>query len=431
LISQTGSASTTDFLIVGGGIVGLAIARELRDRFGDAAITLIEKEDDFGRHASGRNSGVIHAGFYYTADSLKARLTRDGNRLLTEFCRERGLALNECGKVVVATRPQHLEGLDELERRAEANGVELRRIDPSELRDLEPRARTCERALFSPTTSSVDPVEVVGALVRDTRASGVTLQCNTAYTGFVNGLVNTTRGAISAGYVINAAGLYADRVARDFGFGHRFAILPFKGLYLYAEGLPTPPIRRHIYPVPDLEYPFLGVHFTVTVDGRAKIGPTAIPAFWRENYGGLHGFHWNEMSEVVRREMRLLVSNRFGFRTLAWRELPKALRSHLVRQSMGLVSDWPSGTQWSWGQPGIRAQLMDVEEGRLVMDFHMEGDERSMHVLNAVSPAFTCAFPFASLVTDRVEQATGGSVRPRPAEAVPAGGPPAGNGRVT
>ena len=428
--SHSRPVSTTDFLIVGGGIVGLAIARELHRRFGDAAITVLEKEDDFGRHASGRNSGVIHAGFYYTADSLKARLTRDGNRLLTDYCVEQGLALNACGKVVVASRPEHLSGLDELERRAAANGVELLRIDRSELRDLEPRAFTIERALFSPTTSSVDPAEVVGALVREAGASGVKLHRNTAYTGFSNGLVHTTDRSISAGYVINAAGLYADRVSRDFGFGHRFAILPFKGLYLYAGGLPAAPIRRHIYPVPDLAYPFLGVHFTVTVDGRAKIGPTAIPALWRENYGGLQGFRWNEMSEVVRREMGLLVSNKFGFRTLARREMPKALRSYLVRQSMNLVSDWPAATRWRWGRPGIRAQLMNLEESRLVMDFHLEGDDRSMHVLNAVSPAFTCAFSFASLVTDRVEQATGAADPPPMLEVAQAGSSATDNGLV-
>jgi L-2-hydroxyglutarate oxidase LhgO len=182
---------SADFVVIGGGIVGLAIARELRHRHAAASIVVLEKESHCGLHASGRNSGVIHAGFYYSADSLKAALTRDGNRLLTEYCFERGLSLNRCGKVVVASGPQDLPGLDELERRAKLNGVDLKSIDVRELNELEPRAATCERALFSPTTSSVDPKEVVGAVVQDVKAQGVEVRTEACYTGRTGSRIET------------------------------------------------------------------------------------------------------------------------------------------------------------------------------------------------------------------------------------------------
>lgn len=402
---------SADFVVIGGGIVGLAIARELRSRYTDASIVVLEKESRCGIHASGRNSGVIHAGFYYSADSLKASLTRDGNRLLTEYCLDRGLGVNRCGKVVVASGPQDLPGIDELERRAKLNGVDLKPIDAGELNELEPRAATYERALFSPTTSSVDPREVVGAVVEDVKAQGVEVRTGALYTGRTGKGLQTPNGSIDGGYVVNAAGLYADRVARDFGFGEAYEILPFKGLYLYAEGMAESPIRKHIYPVPDLAYPFLGVHFTVTVAGQAKIGPTAMPAFWRENYRGLAGLRLGELRDIVLRQSRLFLRDEFSFRRLARTELQKAFRSNLVRQSMRLVRDWPDNVRWRWGAPGIRAQLLDRRTSRLVMDFCVEGDDRSMHVLNAVSPAFTCAFSFARLVVDRIEENTGSVVR--------------------
>ena len=254
-------AGTADFLIIGGGVIGLTIALELKRRHPEAAVTLIEKENDCGVHASGRNSGVLHAGFYYTADTLKARFTKAGNRAWTAYCEARGLRINRCGKLVVARNAGELPVMDELVRRARANGIELQELTAEEARLIEPRVRTYERALFSPTTSSVDPAEVVAAVVADARALGITICTSTAYRGAEAGGVRTSAGRVAAGYVINAAGLYADRIARDYGFGERYRILPFKGLYLYGNGGSRPP-QTHVYPVPDLRQPFLGVHFT-------------------------------------------------------------------------------------------------------------------------------------------------------------------------
>lgn len=391
-----------DFLVVGGGVVGLCIARELRRRFA-ASVTLLEKESVCGAHASGRNSGVLHAGFYYSADSLKARFTRDGNRELTAYCDANGIALRKCGKLVVARDEFEHAGLDELLARAERNGVPLVAIDEAEARDIEPRVRTFERALFSPTTSSVDPLAVVRAFEADARREGVRVECGVAYRGRDGARVVTSDGAIAAGHVVNAAGLYADRVARDFGFSQRYRILPFKGLYLYSDE-PPGAIRTHLYPVPDLRHPFLGVHVTVSVDGHVKLGPTAIPAFWREQYHGLDNLRVSELIDIVYRQLALLAFSRFGFLGLAVHELQKYSRRRMAQLASHLVRDLKPEHYRRWGEPGIRAQLLDIQEKRLEMDFVVEGDARSTHVLNAVSPAFTCSLPFARYVVDGIEQ---------------------------
>lgn len=404
-------ARTPDFLVVGGGVIGLALALEARRRNPSARITLLEKESRCGLHASGRNSGVLHAGFYYSADSLKARFTRDGQQRMAAYCRERGLRLNACGKLVVARDEAELAGLDELLRRGRANGVEVHDVTAAEALELEPAARTFERALWSPSTASVDPEQVVASLAQDARDAGIEVLTDTAYLGRAGGdAVRSTAGTFSAGFVINAAGLYADRVARDFGFSERYRILPFRGLYLYAEGDGF--LRRHVYPVPELRYPFLGVHFTVTVAGRSKIGPTALPGLWREHYSGLEGFRGRELLEIGRRETGLFLGNAFEFRTLARRELPKARKRHLVALAQDLVSTPLRGMRWSWGRPGVRAQLVDIRERRLEMDFRYEGDDRSLHVLNAVSPGFTCALSFAEYLFEAIERKRGGEPVP-------------------
>jgi len=393
---------TRDFLVVGGGVVGLSIARELKRRSPGASVTLLDKEDSPSRHGSGRNSGVLHAGFYYTADSLKARFTRAGNLAWTAYCAERKLPLRACGKLVVASRPEEVAVLDELHRRGIANGVPVSLVDEQQAREIEPRARTLTRALHSPSTGVVDPVACMAALADDAAREGVDLRWKTAYLGREGKVVRTSGGAIEAGYVVNAAGLYADRVARDYGFSQRYRILPFKGLYLYSEE-PAGAFRAHVYPVPDIRNPFLGVHFTVTVDGRVKIGPTAIPALWRENYGGLDGFSAAEFAEIAWRQAGLFLGAGFDFRRLAWEEIQKNSKQVMVGLAGRLADGVRNEDYLRWGKPGIRAQLVDIEKKTLVMDFLLEGNDKSFHVLNAVSPGFTCAMPFAAHVCDKVE----------------------------
>lgn len=399
------TAQTSDFLIIGGGVIGMCLALEAKRRHPASSVTILEKEKSCGLHASGRNSGVLHAGFYYTADSLKARFTRDGNAAMTAYCQERGLHINRCGKLVVARDAADLPGLDELLRRAQTNKVDVYAISRKEAEEIEPRVKTYERALFSPTTSSVDPNEVMASLIKDAVDSSIKILTETRYLGHGPAGVRTSKGTVSAGYVINAAGLYADRVAMDFGFSKDYRILPFKGLYLYAHEN-TNPVRTNIYPVPDLANPFLGVHYTLTADNKVKIGPTAVPAFWREHYSGFENFNAAELVEIVGRELGLFIRNDFGFRRLALTELQKYSKSRMVKLAAGLATGVDARNYTQWGKPGVRAQLFDIRKNKLEMDFHFEGDSRSFHVLNAVSPAFTCSMPFSRYLFDQVDRLT-------------------------
>lgn len=402
--------STPDILVVGGGIVGLTIARAARVRWPDASVTILEKEGEVALHGSGRNSGVLHAGFYYTADSLKARFSRDGTRQWTELCLDRGLAINRCGKLVVAQGPGELEGLAELKRRGDRNGVVLEEVTEAEAREIDPAAKTFERALFSPSTASVDPVEVTRAMAADALEAGVEIVFGARALGRKGDALLTSRGAYRPGYLINAAGLYSDKLAQAYGFGDDLDILPFKGIYLYGNPLDKRP-RVHIYPVPKLSRPWLGVHYTIGVRGEVKIGPTAIPAFWREHYKGLQNLNLREAASILTMEAGLFLRNDFEFREIAMEEMRKYLRSVLVRQGALLVNGTSMDSFRTWGKPGIRAQLFHTKQRKMLMDFHLEGDDRSLHILNAVSPAFTCALPFAEFVLDQMEMRTGGEAR--------------------
>ena len=392
----------TDFLIIGGGIIGLNIARQLKHIYSDASVTLIEKEPSCGLHASGRNSGVLHAGFYYSPDSLKAKFTKLGNKSLRLYCERKGIPVNACGKLVVAKDHADHPAMDELLKRGKANGIDLQERTEREAIEIEPRVRTCERALFSPTTATVDPVQVIKSMVLDAKNEGIRIMSNMGYRTTHGGTIYAENGKFQAGYLINAAGLYADHIARDFGFSERYRILPFKGLYLYSNEAPGT-IRTNIYPVPDLRNPFLGVHVTLTVDGKAKIGPTAIPAFWREQYDRFGNFKISEFFDVLVRQAGLLAFSEFDFKRLAFEEIKKYSRTHLVRLATTLMDGITSQNYQTWGKPGIRAQLLDIKRKKLEMDFVLEGDSHSMHVLNAVSPAFTCALPFAEYVCQRIQ----------------------------
>jgi (S)-2-hydroxyglutarate dehydrogenase len=390
-----------DYLIIGAGIIGLAIARELRSRFPKAEILVIDKEPDVAYHSSGRNSGVLHAGFYYSADSLKAKFTRDGNRQMKEYCRSKNLRMNECQKVVVANDESELEALYELERRGIKNGVDVKIITAEELAKLEPNARTHKFALYSPNTATVDPVEVNMSVKNDLRAAGVKFLFSDGYMKKVDAHTILTKSGqkITATKIINAAGLYADKIARDFKFSKNYTIIPFKGIYLKYT-LKDKPIHTNIYPVPNLKNPFLGVHYTVTVDNIIKIGPTSIPAFWRENYKGGANFRLGELFNILGWEARLFLTNAFGFRSLAFDEIRKYNKKYFTGLATKMVNKIEVEGFTEWSKPGIRAQLLNKKTLELVMDFVVEGDEHTIHVLNAVSPAFTCSFPFAKWVVE-------------------------------
>lgn len=395
----------TDILIIGGGIIGLAVANQIKERRPELDVTIIEKESSIAEHASGRNSGVLHAGFYYTSDSLKARFTIAGNNALRAFCKRKNLPVNECGKLVVARNAAEVESLKELERRGNANGSGIHLIDESEAERIEPNVKTFEKAIWSPRTATVDPRAVCAALADELRERGVKIELDTAFSrrnddGSIVVTTSANERTIHAKKIVNCAGLYADKIAWQFGFGKRYTIIPFKGLYIKYTKNKTD-IRTNIYPVPNLKNPFLGVHFTKTVHDDIKIGPTAIPSFWRENYKALDNFKLNELVQILFWEGILFTTNAFGFRSLAFEEIKKYRMSYMAGQAAEMVKQIDPAGFTEYTKPGIRAQLLERSSRKLLTDFMVEHDSRSVHVLNAVSPAFTCSLPFADYVVEK------------------------------
>lgn len=399
---SSGNECKTDYLVCGGGVVGLAIANELKARQPRASVLVLEKEPALASHASGRNSGVLHAGFYYSPDSLKAQLTRDGNRLLREFCEAHEVPVRSCGKVVVAKNSEELPRLDELLRRGRANGVYLEEIDARDLARIEPMAQTHERAIWSPTTGVADPSRVTTALGAAFVAAGGELLLNCRVLDVSGDIAKTNQRNIKFGHLVNTAGLYADRVAAWFGLADDYALMPFKGIYLYAPSLRNQ-LRAHVYPVPDPRNPFLGVHATLTVNGDLKIGPTAIPVLSRENYSVLSGLRWPEFKEVVRDLPAFLRSPHHDAIGLIRSEVPKYFNSVLVREARKLMPALDVNAFTVRGTPGIRAQLFDRHQRRLEMDFVVRQTDTSTHILNAVSPAWTSSIAFAKYVAAGME----------------------------
>ena len=393
---------SADLVVIGGGIVGLALADAWLARNPADRVLVIDKEPRVALHASGRNSGVLHAGFYYAPDSLKAQLTRSGNQKLREFCHERGVPIVETGKVVVTQSHDQLQRLENLYQRGIANGCTLELVDEKQLAELEPLARTHGKALWSPLTAVSSPAGVTEALAARVIERGGTVRLGAPVTKAGPGWVEVNGSErITAGHIINAAGLYADRVAHWFGVGLDYRMMPFKGLYWYGNW-PAGRLKRHVYPVPDLRNPFLGAHVTVTVDGAVKVGPTAIPALWREDYGKLKGLVPSESMEIAGLYPRFLTSKHHDVPGLLRTEFPKYIRRHLVKQAQHLVPSVQARDFKIKGRPGVRAQLLHLPTKKLEMDFVVESGEQSTHMLNAVSPAWTSALSVGEYVIDRI-----------------------------
>jgi L-2-hydroxyglutarate oxidase LhgO len=389
-----------DVLIVGGGIVGLTLARELLAR-GRENILILEKEPELGRHASGRNSGVLHAGIYYAPDSLKARSCLRGNFLMKEYCKGKGLPVLEKGKVIVARTEQELPALDELHRRANANGAKVEFLDEKQLADVEPAARTVGRALFSHYTAAVDPKLVLQSLRADLEASGrATLQLGCEVVGRAGpGVVRTTQGEIAYRRLVNAAGAHCDRVARFFGLAGEYRLIPFKGIYRKMREGASYPVNGNIYPVPDVRNPFLGVHFSRSVHGDLYLGPTAIPALGRENYGVLAGADAGGIGILAQDAVLFFANPRF--REVALVEPRKYIPAFFNRDARRLVKSFDASLFERAQKVGIRPQLVNWKTKELIMDFLVEASDETVHVLNPISPAFTSSMDLARTVAEQ------------------------------
>ena len=385
------SGSTWDVVVVGAGIVGLASARALAERSPGLRLAVLDKEREVAVHQTGHNSGVIHSGVYYRPGSLKARLCVAGARQMIDYCRSHNIPHELCGKVIVATDESEIGRLDELERRGHANGVPgLRRLSAAELRDLEPQAAGIA-ALHSPHTGIVDYRTVARCMAADLITRGVPIMMSHSVRGIQRGreelVVTTSTGRLTAHFLVNCAGLHSDEVARMAGARPRVRIVPFRGEYYFLRPEARTLIRGLIYPVPDPDLPFLGVHFTRTVEGEVEAGPNAVLALAREGYA---------RTVVDVGDMRETLTY-FGFWRLAsryWRtgidEFRRSFSRAAFAASLQRLVPAVQETDLVPGGAGVRAQAV-AADGMLVDDFVIEHSPRAVHVLNAPSPAATAS----------------------------------------
>jgi (S)-2-hydroxyglutarate dehydrogenase len=396
-----------DIAVIGGGIVGLAVARELTRRHPRASVCVLEREDEPTRHQTGHNSGVVHAGVYYTPGSLKARLCVEGALELYAYCEEHNIAVQACGKVILATEPGELGRLQELQRRAHANGVVgVRRIDAAGIEQLEPHARGIA-GLHVPGTGIVDFAALARAYATDVLAAGGAIATGCAVRGMAAGArslrIAHAHGAIEAGHAIVCAGAWSDRLAVAAGADPDPRIVPFRGAYLRLEPARRELVRALIYPVPNPALPFLGVHLTRRIDGEVLIGPTALLAGARDAY---------RLGRVRGRDVRETLAWPGTWRLLSrfWRtglsELHHAaLRSALVHAAARYVPELrPQDVRPAFA--GVRAQALG-RDGRLIDDFVFSATPRALHVRNAPSPAATSSLAIARHVVGEAERGFG------------------------
>jgi L-2-hydroxyglutarate oxidase LhgO len=382
-----------DVLIAGGGVVGLAVGKELLASNPKLKVLVIEKEKTLGFHASGRNSGVLHAGFYYSPDSLKAKFCREGNLELRQLCRRYGIRVLDTGKIVVAKNKFEVKELEKLYLRGLQNEVRLELLEEKQLKDFEPHAHTHERFLWSPTTGVSDPHAIIGALSREFVDLGGTLFPSSLLEVKDDGRITINGEAIEYRHFVNCAGTQSDRIAQKFNVGNQFTIMPFMGVYKSVSHTLLP-LKTLIYPVPHPINPFLGVHFTLTLDGQTKIGPTAIPVLGRENYSVTQGISLRDSLETLKGFKSMVFGKTHDVSNLLSTELPKLSGKVLVREASLLVPSARKIKDWKSRPPGIRAQLIDTKSGQLQQDFVVLPGAKSTHVLNAVSPGWTSAIPF-------------------------------------
>lgn len=411
-----------DVAVVGAGIVGLAVAREVLERRPDARVIVIDKQDAVAQHQTGHNSGVIHAGVYYSPGSLKARLCVEGARLMYEYCEQNAIAVERCGKLIVAVRDDELPGLADLEARARANGVpELRRVGAGEIAEIEPECRGLA-ALHSPTTGIVDFAAVARAIERELRGKGVDFALGCEITAIrreqapaATVLVHAG-GSIRAGWAIGCAGLWSDRLAVSAGAPADPRVVPFRGAYLRLAGGQRPVVRGMVYPVPDPALPFLGVHITRHIDGGVMLGPTALLVAARNGYRRLEPRALAVRPGAVARMLHdagqtLTWPGTWTIARTFWRtgltELAMATSRRLfVEKCAQYVPAVAAMDTEPRAASGVRAQAVS-RDGRLVDDFAISQTPGATHVRNAPSPAATSSFALAAEIVDQYEAASG------------------------
>ncbi len=386
-----------NFTVIGGGIVGLSTAMTLKQRFPDASIILVEKEPQLAFHQTGRNSGVIHSGIYYKPGSFKAKFCREGNRSMVQFCQEHHIPYDQCGKVIVATQEEELPRLQNLYQRGLENGLEVRLISAEEVKDYEPYVR-CLGGIYVSSTGIVDYKQVCQKYGEIFQSQGGDIQFNTCVKNILNQsqskILDTTQGRIETQFLINCGGLYSDRLAQQAGVNPQAKIIPFRGEYYELTPEKSYLVKNLIYPVPNPDFPFLGVHFTRMIDGSIHAGPNAVLSLKREGYHKTD-FDIKDFFEVI---------SYGGFWKLAFKYADEGLQEMIrsfskkafVRSLQTLIPDVTENDVIPSGA-GVRAQAL-THSGQLVDDFLILEDDHALHVCNAPSPAATSSLEIGKAI---------------------------------
>jgi (S)-2-hydroxyglutarate dehydrogenase len=396
---------TYDYAIIGGGIVGLSVAMALTERFEGSRILVLEKEGGWARHQTGHNSGVIHSGIYYKPGSLKARFAVEGSRLIPQFCEQNGIPFDVCGKIIVATEQWELPLLDNLYQRGFANGLAVKKLAADQIKDHEPHCRGIE-AIFVPSTGIADYRQIARTYAQLIASRGGELRLGCRVTRIVKTadgqVIESTAGTFQTKFLVNCAGLHSDRVARMDGADPQARIVPFRGEYYELKPEKRHLVKNLIYPVPDPQSPFLGVHFTRMTDGSIHCGPNAVLALKREGYtwGDISPYDmWDALAypgfwRLARRN--LLDGMREMYRSFSKRAFTRSLQRLIpdVREEDLIPS-----------HAGVRAQAL-MDDGRMVDDFLIVRGEGSLHVCNAPSPAATASIPIGRAVVEQIPAPT-------------------------
>ncbi|BCB08189.1 L-2-hydroxyglutarate oxidase LhgO [Vreelandella venusta] len=397
-----------DYIIIGGGILGLSTAMQLIRAYPDKKMLLVEKEDGPARHQTGHNSGVIHAGVYYTPGSLKARFCLEGNLATKAFCDEHSIAYDECGKLLVATNDLELQRMKALWERTEANGLERYWLTAEELQEREPNI-TGVGGIFVPSSGIVNYAEVAAAMGREFEAAGGEIRYTTSVTGLSERpnevVVSTSQGDFSTRYMVSCSGLMADRVVRMLGIEPDFTICPFRGEYFRLPAQHNQIVNHLIYPIPDPSMPFLGVHLTRMIDGSVTVGPNAVLAWKREGYRKTDVSLSDTLAMLRHRGIRQVLKDNLRpglaeFKNSIYKKgYLQQVRKYCPSLTLADLEPYPAG---------VRAQAVS-NDGKLVDDFLFVNTPRTVNVCNAPSPAATSAIPIGAYIVEKVKQQVGDS----------------------
>ena len=385
-----------DFAIIGSGIIGLTLAYKLKYKFNKSSIIIFEKEPNSISHGSGRNSGVLHSGIYYEPGSLRANLCVKGAKELKEYIKSENLWINECGKLLIPTSEYSYSNLENLFDRAKKNGVEINKIKNDEIKKIEPNTNCqFDYGLHVPFTSVADPKEVSNSLVENLRKMNVAINYNARILKISEQKLFTKDNTIEAGHIFNCSGLFADELAKNSNLKFRYSFLPFKGKYWKIKNKNFK-LNHLVYPIPDLRYPFLGLHSSHNRHGEFYIGPSSTPVFGREQYDGIIGNNFTESINLFFNFSKKIIFNENKLQTLALQEFSLLTKNGFFNQVKKMFSNIkPHDLELSNQKVGIRSQIFDPQSKNLVNDFVIINHKNTTHVLNAISPAWSASFAFA------------------------------------